>query len=903
MHLTEATIKSVRAAKLKQVNQGPTVSVTTVQGALVSGQSTTTTVPVVVPKPPKAIFSIVSWNIQDYKGSKITEGKRWVHDFIKRLVEALEVDLLILIETDVDLAEATARIELSDHNTFGVDSPNGPCAFHLVGSGRTHKQVELPTSFTLDDIQNDKRKITEDLDWSAEIEAFFLTYAVSYNGKRVDYATLARHIKGSGFNPASAVFKRNGKCPWCAGAGCTCGGANTCLWCTCTDCKQAHQQVVVCSACKCSQCQERGLLRRPCTTCNSKNPQCIMCGGKPIDVWCPACHCRACGGQGEVTSSQTQPCPTCNGAKVQAVACPKCQGAGGTWQPCPGCHGGTSPFASSCHACGAKGQVPIPCGGCGGATKVPQACGTCSGGGAVTITVTNNCTHCGASGRVPRLPSGTTCDACGGKGVETIRCQTCAGARCRACDGDGEPSQDAWTYAVEAATALLKTDTFASYDVETYAAMWRTPQLRIPSKFGVGHEACDRKLAWLCTGSSLCSTDVNGAELGYHELNGSFNCRSPFTMPLWLSLDGNHVQVPLAALHAIWGGGTGPFVKARSVSVEKMLDLAISYPGADLAAMDSFDNALLLGDFNLNYDPSKNNAHGAAFRSLKTKGWRNTTLGTKTSLGTLDNGLKKMLKSSDPNQLYSMAYDHFLLKTGKDLDTHVVQAGVIDIIDMAKRMIAADPQLAADIDTDAAIPRYSKSNKSKPPTIYNLPGCKDPDLARAFYFYRDYVSDHVPILIDILVDTQDPAQAELRDRMLQHGHQLAERYEKARTEPHLVPRYRGLWTNGRYEFTGKPSFKVADGGRTVHVSGKIIRWRLDTLVVRVRLHDDDGKDTGLDIDFEGAHTEPDEILRDFKTVGITWLTGTFNVAQAPEGNYEPSVTGKTAEPPAFWRPK
>jgi len=904
MHLTEATIKSVRASKLQAVNQGPTVSVTNVQGSLVSGQSSTTTVPVVIPKPPKAIFSIVSWNIQDYKGSKITEGKRWVHDFIKRLVEALEVDLLILIETDVDLTEAASRIALSDHNTFGVDHPKEPCTFHLVGSGRTHKKVELPVSFSLDGLQNDKLKITEDLDWRLEIQAFFYTYEVTYNGTRVDYPTLFQHIGAKGFDPAKAVFTRNGDCPACAGAGCVCRGQKTCLWCTCTTCNQQHKRDLVCSRCKCATCQERGLVTRPCTSCNSEDPGCMMCGGKPVDLRCLDCLCRPCAGEGEVSSSQITGCPTCNGAKVQTIACPKCQGAGGSWQPCPGCHGGSSPFASSCQPCGAKGKVAVPCDGCGGRTTLQQTCGTCTGAGELKVTVTNNCTHCGATGRTAKLGTGVTCDACGGKGTQTTRCQNCFGARCSACDGEGEPNQDVWTLVVETASLLLKRDVFDGYDVETYAAMWRTPKHRIPSKFGLGHEACDRKLAWLCTGSTLRSTDVSGSEIGYHDLNGDLNCRSPFTMPLWLSLDGKHVQVPLAALHALWGGGVSKFVKARSVSVEKMLDLAIAYPGADLAPMSSFADALLLGDFNLHYEPSKSNVHGEAFRNLKAKGYRNTTLGTMTSLATLDGGLKKMEKSNDPSQLYSKSYDHFLLKTGSDLDTHVVQAGVIDIIDLAKRLIAGDSTLATAIDNDAMIPRYtSKDTAKKNPKTFDLPKCKDPDLARAFYMYRDYISDHVPILIDILVDTQDPKQAEMRDRMWQHGHQLGELDDKARTEAPRVPRYRGVWTNGKYEFTGKPSFKVRDGGAIVEVSGKIIRWRRDNLVVRVRLFDNVGTDTGLDIDFEGGHTEPPEVLQDFRAVGITWFTGLFRVAQQPEGVFEPPTPSQKAEPPAFWRPK
>ncbi|WAS99282.1 hypothetical protein [Nannocystis punicea] len=909
MRLTEAEIKANRVTALQTANPGPTTSTTTVQGALVSGQSTTTTVPVVIAKPPKKIFTIVSWNIQDYKGSKITDdSKAWVHAFVKLLVESLAVDLLLLIETDVDLTEAAARIELADHQNWGSELATSRCDFHLAASGRSFKKVELPAKFTLDDLQKDKQTPSENCDWREEIEAFFYTYEVTYKNARIDYPTLKQLILGGkSYNPGDVRFKRSSDCPACAGAGCVCAGQKTCKYCTCTECNQQHDAYLACGACKCATCDERGIVDRPCTFCGGKDRGCMMCGGVPtVELWCPDCHCTTCRGEGTLESKQRQACPTCNGAKSLTITCPKCQGKRGHLQPCGNCQGGAHPFAKACQPCGGRGQVAVPCDACGGAGQGQQACGDCGGAGTKEIVVTTDCPRCGGAGRLSKLKLGQQCTACEGVGTTHVRCLACADARCPACGGEGEPNSDAWTHAIETASLLLKAETFGTYDVETYTAMWRTPKHRLPSQYGVGHEACDRKLAWLCTGSTLCSTDKNGAELGYQDLNGDFNCRSPFTMPLWLSLDGQHVQVPMAALHAIWGKSTSTFVKARGASVEKMLSLAVAYPGADLENLGDYANPLLVGDFNLNYKIGTTAEASRAINKLIASGYRTTTSATQTSLSMLSAGMKKVLAAKpDKNKLYSAAYDHFLLKTGSALNQHVVQAGVIDILDMAKRLIAGNSTLAAQIDADAAATHKTKNGttKAKKKTqIFDLSNAKDKDLARAFYLYRKYVSDHIPILIDILVDTQDAKQAEWRDGMLQQGHDLRFRLGQQPPPPPQVPSYEGHWTEGKFVFTGPHSLKVDKGGSVVHVCGRVIRWRRDKVTVRVSQLDDQGKETWLHIDFVGTHTIDPEILRDFRTVGVVWLQGVFTVARAPDQIFA-QPKGQTPEPPAFWRAK
>ena len=864
MPLNETTIKQARTAKLAQVNTGPVSGATTIMGALVSGQASTTTVPVVTPKPPRAIFSILSWNIQDYKGSKIDGAKgnkTWVHDFIKRLVERLEIDLLILIETDVDLDEAAARIELADHDNFGQShGPLDRCAFHLVGSDRAFKAVDLPPQFTLADLQTGAQKRTPDEDWVEDMEAFFHCYAVTYQGTRVDYPTLKKAAVASSFNPAQAVFKLVDKCPRCGGSGCTCAGAGTCAYCTCAACGKQHELLLPCSSCVCSACADTHVERVPCTNCGG--PTCTLCGGSgAVSAPCSRCGCPDCRKRGTIRVMKLQACPTCNGAKGGMATCPACNGA------------------------------VVPCGTCQGSRLVPVLCPGCNGAGAVPLVMDIDCQRCGKVGFVPRLPTGAKCSTCNGTRTQLHVCSACAGARCPECEGHKAPGEDALAHALETATDLLKREVFPGYDVETYAALWRTPPTSFPTPYDTGHEASDRKLAWLCNGSSLCSTDKAGVEIGYQDPTGRFNGRSPFTMPLWLGLDGQHVQVPIAVLHALWDSKSlkGKAVEeARGDSVKRMLDLAVEYPPADLEALADFKSPVLVGDFNLHYDASKAKSVGTqTIADFMKKGYRTTT-SEHTSLTPLKNGLDKLSKSPNAAGLYSKAYDHFLLKAGSVLDQHVVQAGVIDILDFAQTIIAGTPGLSAIIDQDAL------SQEAK----YDLASSKNPPLARAFYLYRKYVSDHIPILLDILVDTCNVKQAAARAQLLERGQAVKAQMEKAQGGK-MIQRYRGSFTAVTFSSAGACFVKSRPGGCTL--SGKVIRWRTDTLLVRwEQLVDVEGKQVSIATDFEGTHNIPVEQLKQAKEGGQVWLNGEFDAQTLPVPKPSKLPTGQKATPPAYW---
>jgi len=64
---------------------------------------------------------------------------------------------------------------------------------------------------------------------------------------------------------------------------------------------------------------------------------------------------------------------------------------------------------------------------------------------------------------------------------------------------------------------------------------------------------------------------------------------------------------------------------------------------------------------------------------------------------------------------------------------------VFDVISFIDKLLKNDSKLVSAIDTDASSTFTFKNNRE-----------------RAFYIYRQYISDHMPIILDILVDEIDP---------------------------------------------------------------------------------------------------------------------------------------------------
>ena len=797
-------------------------------GASLSVGAPSSSVTAISTPPKKKIFSILSWNIKDYKGSKIVAEKRgkednpFVNQFIKMVLEELKTDLLLMIETDIDASEAISRIEDERDTGFGYlalnpsanptlsisDPYENPTAkrddnfyaevkkrvealagtdsmYWPVTSELAFKKVNLPDSFTFDDLQSGLKKLhpggptREDGQlWWEDLRAVCRCYNAEFKKSPITVNDLVNRVsttKKSSDLDKRFQFKLRKVCPVCNGAKrqpssvpCElCDGSTRPMDWPCPECRGAKQK----------------LAWAPCGACN---------GNKTVSVQCPVClgsgNCGKCGGTGGVK------CPSCGGP-VQ-VGCPSCGGHGvvGFGMQCTNCGGrGWGFMPPNCMACNRTGFVFCPtckgakaCGNCGGQKMVNQTCGTCFGHGTVQVAVP--CGNCGATGINPIhfCPSckgttwtacvgcaGPSCTVCGGKGQ--VACMACnssglvSSSVCNRCEGDGTESAcrecgATGTYDDDSESAVLQTlrniltpESFPNIDTETYAVMWRKGSVSLPGNvIGGLLLACEDKAVWLDPNQTgLQSKDEKGQELGYQDPKKDFNSRMPFVILLYMDLNGNKRRaVPLVVFHAIWGEVTKmnsaaieKVVTGRADSVRRLRQLGVKPVSSNAIPIHKADGSILVGDFNLDYNPSKvaRDSKGYSqslqskvmkvFEDLANDKYVAKTGGTPSGLTPSKYGVSRLSK---PNKkgIYTYAYDTILVK-GTDLVPNVVQCGVFDAIKLIESYLKKDPSLVKWIDN---IIDKKKLN----------------DAARAYYIYYNYVSDHMPVMIDFLVDEIDP---------------------------------------------------------------------------------------------------------------------------------------------------
>ena len=157
----------------------------------------------------------------------------------------------------------------------------------------------------------------------------------------------------------------------------------------------------------------------------SRKETCVQCEGKG------RVKCARCRGNGTVTSTEREECPTCcdSGRKGQVCSqrrCGKCGGSGQITPRCSACNGkgivngsGVDVFGKRrldgrerCSSCGgSKKGYPISCPGCSGngAVNVWQTCTTCCGRGFITSGEKETCPVCDGK-------SDLKCERCDGRG-------------------------------------------------------------------------------------------------------------------------------------------------------------------------------------------------------------------------------------------------------------------------------------------------------------------------------------------------------------------------------------------------------------------------------------------------------------------------------------------------------
>lgn len=621
--LKPADILANRASKLKVNSAIPPVAI-----ALNHAQPKTSVTTVATP-PGKKIFSIVAWNVQDYKDKKMSNP--FVNDFVRLVADKLSVDLLILIETDFDLTELVSNIEGVDASDFGgllIKPPAAPKdedwsditdpvkqkahleamaqampQFNLFASTVAHRRVDPPVQFTAADLQKDKFKpgSADFGEWIEMLEALRPCYTLTDNNGKFatnDYSAVIAHAKK---HPHDFV--------------------NNLADDICFD------LITVCAACK--------------------------------GVAASSTNCQWCFGTGKYLNAD--------------------------------------------------------CAGCGGAGKVALVC--------------------------------------------------------NACGGTGDYSIDSETRVLETLREIVQRKKVPGVDTETYTMLWRKSDAEVASRFTVNNlPAADSKAVWLNPqGCGLVSVDANGKELGYQNPNSKFNGRCPFVIPLQMTFNRKKYFVPLAVLHSIWGITKAKknatqlekqqvkisnknAEEGRVESVLKLLDLAI-LNGAETVAVRSTHNFVLLGDLNLNYKPTSKRGYDAeAYKKIRNATGNSADLilpiigGTKSSLTLLETAFKKNLKDS-----YTNAYDQFLLAESSEVYQNTITGGVIDVLAILEDELSTNAALQKSVDAD--IKAQTKDDGKTP--FFDLKGKTLDNKFRAFYVYRKYVSDHLPIILDVLVDETD----------------------------------------------------------------------------------------------------------------------------------------------------
>ena len=241
-----------------------------------------------------------------------------------------------------------------------------------------------------------------------------------------------------------------------------------------------------------------------------------------------------------------------------------------------------------------------------------------------------------------------------------------------------------------------------------------------------------------------------GKLLGFQEGKVSFYGRCPFCVPVsvWLHVTGTEEQFPLVAFHGPYGKSTNAGVEARAASMNELLNAGV---GATEVKLKDLSNGLVMGDFNLDWAPDEGSPETQQqMANSLYEGFKKLNFlpivegGVATSLISIHGqGEKwKTVDASATTNFTSSAYDNLFLK-GDSLQKHHVHSAVIDVISWI----------------EAHLDDFELSAEEKPPDGFKLLPAK----TQAFYIYHRYVSDHLPILCEILVQGMPDTSRAARD--------------------------------------------------------------------------------------------------------------------------------------------
>ena len=237
-----------------------------------------------------------------------------------------------------------------------------------------------------------------------------------------------------------------------------------------------------------------------------------------------------------------------------------------------------------------------------------------------------------------------------------------------------------------------------------------------------------------------------GDLLQFSDKSCGFAGRSPFLLPfeIWLPYHDQGKFLHTVSFHGPFGAATIAGVKLRAQAMEELLLGAV---GTEGRALKDTPHALVIGDFNLDWAPNEKSPVGTQrvaielYDKLNSKGFKPMIPnGVATSLVSYHGKSKWKTLTGGTTSYTSSAYDNVFLKS-TELAPFVANACVIDVIQWLVDHLTEFPLPDDD-------PQEGKIGSLSP-------------TAQAFYIYHKYVSDHLPVLIDIAVAPMSEAAKSL----------------------------------------------------------------------------------------------------------------------------------------------
>jgi hypothetical protein len=230
-----------------------------------------------------------------------------------------------------------------------------------------------------------------------------------------------------------------------------------------------------------------------------------------------------------------------------------------------------------------------------------------------------------------------------------------------------------------------------------------------------------------------------------------FYGRCPFRLTVEFSLPGgSHIPMPMVAFHGPFGASTIDGVRARAAALRELMNADVGVAQRDaqgqvmmmdgrmeMKALRDVPFALVLGDFNLDWSPdlanpdTKQGIANQLYADFDVAGFKPIIEGgvATSLLNVYAEGWKQ--QGPDTIDFTSSAYDNFFLH-GDSILPYVANAAAIDVLQMIADHLVEFPLPANDPLGAATFDALS-------------------DKQKAFYIYHRYVSDHLPIVCDIMV--------------------------------------------------------------------------------------------------------------------------------------------------------